>query len=173
MKTDTTKKLEQLLLTKFNRRSDFFVFECTIDWYGTEIVDCISYNCNREISCYEIKQSVSDFHSKSAITFIGNKNYYVMPLSLYEKVKDEIPNDIGVYVACKRELVSEKTLIGEQKFLMTVDGFDELYCIKTAKRRRLYADKEIILSSMLRCACRDRYRCSMFAYDTETEEDSK
>ena len=44
MKTERTKKLEKLLQSKFNSRSDFYVFECTIGWYGGEIVDCIMYN---------------------------------------------------------------------------------------------------------------------------------
>ena len=72
MKTETTKQLERLLENKFNKRSEFYVFECTIGWNGNEIVDCIMYNCNRETYCYEIKQSVQDFHSKNKLTFIGN-----------------------------------------------------------------------------------------------------
>ena len=169
MKTETTKKLERLLARKFDSRSDFYVFECTIGWYGREIVDCISYNCNRETTCYEIKQSVSDFHSKSAVTFIGDKNYYVMPLEIYEKVKEEIPKDIGVYVACNREFVTGLDERGRTQYRTeNLPGCDELYCIKPCKKRLLRADKEVILSSMLRCACRDRSRGAMFAYEAET-----
>ncbi len=166
MKTETTKQIERLLANKFNFRSDFFVFECTIGWYGSEIVDCINYNCNREITCYEIKQSVSDFRSKSAVTFIGDKNYYVMPYDIYSKVKDEIPKDIGVYVSCKREFITEQNERGQTQYRSEIsNGFDELYCIKQCKKRLLRADKEIVISSMLRCACRDRRRSSLFAYD--------
>lgn len=60
MKTQVTKELEKLLERKFDSRNDFFVFECTYGWCGTEIVDCIKYNCQREVSCYEIKQSLQD-----------------------------------------------------------------------------------------------------------------
>lgn len=169
MKTETTKKLEEMLLSKFDRRSDFFVFECTIGWYGHEIVDCISYNAQREITCYEIKQSVSDFHSKNAVTFIGDKNYYVMPVEIYEKVKAEIPIEIGVLVACKRIPYTEIDERGRAwEGLRIVPGLDELYCIKRCKKRLLRADKEIILSSMLRCACRDRYRGNVFADERGT-----
>lgn len=30
MKTETTKRLEQLLANRFNKRNEFYVFECTI-----------------------------------------------------------------------------------------------------------------------------------------------
>lgn len=48
--------------------------------------------------CYEIKSSVEDFHSKHGHNFVGDFNYYVMPLGVYEKIKDEIPYRVGVYV---------------------------------------------------------------------------
>ena len=162
MKTETTRKLEKLLASKFNSRNDFYVFECTLGWYGHEIVDCISYNCQREITCYEIKQSVSDFRSKNAVSFVGDKNYYVMPYDLYLKVKDEIPLGIGVYVACTRTQKCEQTATGREYSMEINNGFDELFCIMPSKKRMLRADKEIILSSMLRCACRDRSRGSLF-----------
>ena len=156
MKTDRTIRLEELLRTKFNDRNDFYVFECTIGWYGGEIVDCIKYNCQREISCYEIKQSKQDFYSKNKLTFIGHKNYFVMPYELYEQVKNDIDWDIGVYVAIdRREQVEEKEtnefgVTFTKTYMKCIDGLNELYCIKPAKSRDLRADKEVILSSMLR-----------------------
>lgn len=48
------------------------------------------------IACYEIKISKADFKSKHGHNFVGNANYYVMPKALYEEVKDQIPDDIGV-----------------------------------------------------------------------------
>lgn len=164
MKTETTRRLEELLRTKFNSRNDFYVFECTIGWYGSEIVDCIKYNCQREITCYEIKQSKQDFHSKNKLTFIGHKNYFVMPYSLYEQVKNEIPLGIGVYVAIDRLENKEETTINQFGFKNTkywiepVDGLKELYCIRPSKSQDLKADKEVILSSMLRSMQRDRDR---------------
>lgn len=157
MKTAVTKKLEALLANHFDRRKDFFVFECTIGWYGHEIVDCIKYTTDREICCYEIKQSKSDFHSKNALTFIGNKNYFVMPYSLYEQVKDEIPLDIGVYVSVDDiKYITKGTPNGIEHSIELIDGLKFLHCIKSARRRDLKADKEVILSSMLRSMQRDR-----------------
>lgn len=162
MKTLTTKKLEKLLEQHFNNRNDFYVFECTIGWYGSEIVDCIMYNCQREICCYEIKQSIQDFRSKNKLTFIGNKNYFVMPYRLYEKVKNEIPYEIGVYVAIdhiehkeKEEFINDYGVVKVAHLSEPIDGFNELYCIKSSKKVDLKADKEVILSSMLRSMQRD------------------
>ena len=119
------------------------------------------YNCQREIQCYEIKQSVQDFHSKNKLTFIGNKNYFVMPYSLYEKVKNEIPYEIGVLVSIDRLDNKEEIKTNQFGAMFTshwvepIDGFKELYLIKQAKRQELKADKEVILSSMLRSMQRD------------------
>lgn len=163
MKTEATKQLERLLACSFDPRKDFYVFECTIGWYGHEIVDCIKYTTDREIVCYEIKQSKADFHSKNALTFIGNKNYFVMPASLYEQVKDEIPYGIGVYIAIDHaDMVEEVTPTAYGREILTyakyIDGFKQLVCVQCARKRDLKADKEIILSSMLRSMQRDKFK---------------
>lgn len=157
MKTQRTKDLEKLLANRFNDRNDFFVFECTYGWYGKEIVDCIMYNCQREIHCFEIKQSVQDFHSKNKLSFFGNKNYFVMPYELYEKVNQELYNDypeIGVLVPIKTPDVGDKDYV--------YDVYEQLLCIKQARKQELKADKEIILSSMLRSMQRDRIRGKLY-----------
>ena len=46
--------------------------------------------------CYEVKISKADFRNKNGHNFVGNLNYYVMPMELYKSVKDLIPPDIGV-----------------------------------------------------------------------------
>lgn len=111
------------------------------------------YNCQREVYCYEIKQSVQDFHSKNKLSFFGNKNYFVMTYELYSKVEKEIYNnfpDVGVYVPIKQIEYGDKDY--------EYDVYDQLLCIKQARRQELKADKEVILSSMLRSMQRDRYR---------------
>ena len=156
MKTETTKQLERLLANSFDYRKDFFVFECTIGWAGHEIVDCIKYTIDRKIYCYEIKQSKADFRSKNALTFIGNFNYFVMPYSLYEQVKDEIPPKVGVFVAIDHweteEVIEDGRKWEKAKY---IDGLKELHCIQRAYNQDLKADKEVILSSMLRSMQRE------------------
>lgn len=51
-----------------------------------------------EFYCYEVKSSVEDFHSKNGHKFLGDYNYYVMPEDAYEKIKNEIPYNVGVFV---------------------------------------------------------------------------
>lgn len=98
MKTQITKELEKAIVKRTSKQGTFGVLECTIGWYGKEIVDYITYDTNGVFRCYEIKCSLSDFHSKASKTFIGNYNYYVLTKELYEQVKDEIPDYIGIYV---------------------------------------------------------------------------
>jgi len=73
--------------------------------------------------------SESDFHSKSKKTFIGHFNYYVVTKELYEKIKDEIPKHIGVYI------------------------HDSL--IKKAKKQELGVDEQILKNSMIRSLYRE------------------
>lgn len=107
----------------------FGCFEVTIGWYGKERVDYITYDTKDIWRCYEIKVSKADFHSKAKLSFVGNYNYYVLTRNLYEEVKDEIPNHIGVYVA------------GE--------------LIKRAKKQELSIDTQILKNSMIRSLYRD------------------
>ena len=166
MKTERTKKLEKLLSNKLYDGKHFYTFECTIGWIGKEIVDCIAYDYAREISCYELKQSKQDFHSKNKLTFIGNKNYFVIPYDLYKEINDELYTnkeykDIGVYVSVKSIDTKDFTLEQWNEYNLKrqngiyENGFDELVLMKRANRIELRADKEVILSSMIRSIWRD------------------
>lgn len=134
MKTDVTKQLEKELYQRTDGRKEFGCEEVTIGWLGKERVDFITYDTKGIIRCYEIKASKSDFYSKAAKTFIGNYNYYVMPLKLYNMVKQDIPNGIGCYV--KEDDWGLKN-------------------IKKAKKQELLVDKEVIMASMIRSLYRD------------------
>ena len=54
------------------------------------------YDIGMLTTCYEIKISVSDFKSPNGHNFHGNKNYYVVPHDIYDKIKDLVPEDIGI-----------------------------------------------------------------------------
>ena len=136
MKTQLTKRLQDCLFKYTDKQGQFGCFEVTIGWFGKERVDYLTYDTNDIWKCFEIKISESDFHSKSNNTFVGNYNYYVMPFELYNKVKDEIPNNIGV-------LVPE---------------FNTLTSVKQSQKQNLKADFKILFQSMIRSMQRDNSR---------------
>lgn len=128
-KTELTKELEYKIWNATHKQGVFGCFEMTVGWFGKERVDYITYDTKGIWRCFEIKVSKSDFHSKAKKTFIGHFNYYVMPKELYEEVKTEIPNHIGVY-------------IGES-------------LIKRPKKQELQIDEQILKNSMIRSLYRD------------------
>ncbi len=48
--------------------------------------------------CYEVKSCRADFESGFGRNFIGEKNYFVMPMATYKEVMKDIPHSIGVLV---------------------------------------------------------------------------
>ena len=118
----TTKQLSILLEKHINPKNDPRIYmsrEVTFD-YGTLNQVRVDYMrfvpVNNTVSgiekgdfyCYEIKSSVEDFHSKNGHNFIGDFNYYIMPLEVYEKIEKEIPYRVGVYVPSENGLKSIK-----------------------------------------------------------------
>ena len=93
MKTPETLEIEKKLYANTVMRGVYGAFEVTFD---RERVDYITVDRKGIWRAYEVKVTKSDFHSKAAKSFVGNFNYYVMPEWLYEEVKDEIPEHIGV-----------------------------------------------------------------------------
>lgn len=98
MKTDETKRLEDMIYNATHKQGVFCCFEVTIGWFGKERVDYMTYDTKGMFRCYEIKVTKSDFHSPCHNSFVGHYNYYILPASLYEEVKEEIPDWIGIYV---------------------------------------------------------------------------
>lgn len=104
-KTETTEAME-LLLTKMFYQSSYCLMHKEV-YYNSERCDLMGFTNMNELVCIELKQSVQDFHSNAALTFIGNLNYYAMPYDVYIKVKDEIPKEIGI-ITLPRENILKK-----------------------------------------------------------------
>lgn len=128
-KTEATLDLEKKIHKATCKQGVFCCFEVTIGWYGEERVDYMTYDTKGIFRCYEIKVTKSDFHSKAHNSFVGQYNYYVMTSELYEQVKDEIPNNVGVYIGG--------------------------WCIKKSKKVQLTVDVNILKDSFIRCLSRD------------------
>lgn len=129
-KTKDTLELERAIWNTTKKTGVFGCFEVTIGFRGGERVDYMTYDTNGIWRCYEIKVSKSDFYSSANLTFIGNYNYFVMPERLYEEVKKDIPEWVGVYA-------------------------DGVYSVKRAKRQELKVDEQILKDSMIRSLFRE------------------
>lgn len=108
---ETTKFLGNLLKSeKFSGRGKYWASEVSID-YGTvdvKRVDFIQFEPAGVVGvseiekgifiCYEIKSCKADFKSGFGRNFVGEKNYYVMPMVTYKEVVRDIPHNVGVLV---------------------------------------------------------------------------
>lgn len=148
-KTELTKQLEKAIIAE---TSDWFgCLEVTIGWYGSGRVDFMTMDSKEIFRCYEIKISKSDFHSKHGHNFVGNYNYYVMPKGLFEEVKEEIPDYIGVYCGY------EQSYKGKTYWSISLE--------KRPKKQELKEDIGILKNSMIRSLYRDV--CKLYQQENE------
>lgn len=124
MKTKKTLKLEQDIYNATKKVGVFGCFEVTIGFFGKERVDYMTYDTKGIFRCYEIKVSKSDFHSNAKLSFVGHYNYYVLTRKLYEEVKDEIPDWVGIYVGENLVKSPKKQDIDDKiyKYRRTING---------------------------------------------------
>lgn len=111
----------------------------------------ISQDAVTPIICFEIKVTKSDFHSQHGHNFVGNLNYYVMPLDLYKEVKDEIPEHIGVVT------YNNGSLRHKKECMYVIDVDESLYprVLHTVLNKKdKYIDK---LKRKYLKACEDQY----------------
>lgn len=97
MKTPLTLDLEKTLYAYWEDQGAVAVEEVTMpDDRG--IVDTLVMQPGAPLTwrCFELKVTKSDFHSSAKLSFIGDYNYFVLPLLLYQQVAGEIPAGIGV-----------------------------------------------------------------------------
>ena len=85
-------------------------------------------------TCFEIKISKEDFKSTHGHNFVGNLNYYVMPVTLYKQIKGEIPENIGVIAFSANSLRQVKHSTFRQ--LTEPQKFNLLLCLTKALLRR-------------------------------------
>lgn len=135
-KTLLTNKMEKLLYSYLHRKQ-LYCSEVVLHndncFYGNEIVDFLGYSTDKGFSSYEIKVTKRDFKSSAKKSFVGNYNYYVMPRNLYEKVKNEIPKEIGCIVETTNPF-----------------GFTTLTNVKRASYKELseYSEKSLLICLM-------------------------
>ena len=149
---EITKRLSLLTEKYINPHNDpriYWAREVTFDYATTHSVrvDYMKFKpLNNTVGgiekgdfyCFEVKSCVDDFKSKNGHNFIGDFNYYVMPLTVYEEVKDLIPYNVGVFT-------EETNRIGQTY----------LTCTKKARRKDRERPVSEMLLMMFRSARRD------------------
>ena len=141
----TTKDIENIAYNHFWRKGWYGVFEVAVprsivNKYHRERVDLLTYETTGIYRAYEIKRNKNDFYSGCAWSWIGNYNYFIMPYGLYEEVKQDIPDGIGVWVVREHSKSME--------------------CIKRPKRRELLCSSTDMMFSMMQAFSREykKYR---------------
>ena len=140
----TTKELEVEIYFSLVKMGTYLCFEVMMPeqfslehrFGNNERVDLLTWDTKGDWKFYELKISVSDFRSKAKKTFLGNLNYYVMPFEVYEKVKNEIPQNIGCYVSYGRDC----------------------HCIKKAKRQELQGREEPLKKAFIQSLSRQHHK---------------
>ena len=132
-----------------------------------------------EFTCYEVKSCMADFKSDHGHNLIGDRNYYVMPESLYRKLLEEDPHlkqltpqlrgrakpgiyipqpgyevDDGLFEKGYAELAPELCLRNPTTGLRDTST---LKCVRSADRNlnRMYSNTEMLFA-LMRSAGRDR-----------------
>ena len=139
----TTKELEHIAYQNLKKMGTYLCYEVMIPHDNhsqhNERVDLLTYETKGIWRFYELKVSKSDFNSKCKLSWYGHFNYYILPLELYNQVKDQIPKGIGVYVA---------------------NDSGTFWCIKKPKRRELQIDHDLLMLSFMQGLSREyaKYR---------------
>lgn len=153
MKTADTVALEKAIRRATRKNGVFGCYEVTIGFFGRERVDYMTYDTKGVFRCYEIKVTKADFHSNAAKSFVGHYNYYVLTRDLYNQVKDEIPDWVGVYVGkcCAKKAKRQDLSAREYKIRRSVGGrstevvtpWEDM--LKESMIRSLYRDSDKLL----------------------------
>ena len=131
----TTREIEHTAYKHFSKIGWYGCFEVAvpraiIDKYHRERVDLLTYETNGIWRAYEIKRNKEDFYSGCAWSWIGHYNYFIMPKELYNDVKDDIPEGIGVWcvydygkrkgMACERKPKKRELLCSHEDMLFSI-----------------------------------------------------
>ena len=150
MKTKLTKNIEFLIFQDTNKLGVSGCREVKIGTHKTksfltgeqEFVDYMTIDSYGEITCYEIKSSIDDLKSSARLSFLGHKNFLVLPCDLYEQVANE-------------RWFLEK-LENHSIGVIILDKNDKLQMPKKCKKKNLsIGTQTLLLESFARSAARD------------------
>lgn len=118
----TTEFLGNLLVSnRLEGMGKYWAKEVTIDYGTTDVkrVDFMQFEPEGVVGvsgiekgifvCYEVKSCKNDFESGFGRNFIGENNYFVMPMATYKEVMDDIPHNVGVLVPIPENIGNTNT----------------------------------------------------------------
>ena len=150
----TTEKMKELLFRHYSKLGTYQCPEVAIpreidNHFHRQRVDWLLYEKKNHIfRGFELKLTKSDFYSSAAHTFVYDYNYYVMPKSLYSKVKDDIPDFVGVWTC--------------------IDGSNSLFCEKRPKKQKLKCSVEAMQFAMFQALSREVNKSLINKYAIKT-----
>ena len=168
---ETTQLLSELLV-KQKLLGTYWASEVTLD-FGLEHpkrVDFMQFTPKNTISvsgiekgeftCYEVKSCLGDYKSGYGQNFIGEKNYFVMPMLLYKKLLAESAFDIYTGVIVPIPKGSDKFDEFENPTELDYNKEWELIIIKNTYHK----NRNRSLSELLFCMLRSGADCSYFDF---------
>lgn len=150
MKSNLTKKIEYLIFKHTDKIGISGCREVKIGTHKTksfltgeqEFVDYMTIDSYGEITCYEIKSSIDDLKSSARLSFLGHKNFLVLPHDLYVQVENE-------------QWFLEK-LENHSIGVIAFEENDKLQLLKKCKKKNLsIGTQTLLLESFARSAARD------------------
>lgn len=178
-KSDLTREIEvQALRWLEEERYQHGVLECMLGYRRQHgIVDILAYHGKsvsqgrgrprtREVvwSCYEIKVSKQDFYSEHKWSFIGHYNYFILAEGLYEEVREDIPDGVGVYEfkGYKRKWVNFYGIDDPRNVSYIAPVFKSL---KRARKQKLKMDEKELMHDYIVSSNRDVRRWVEYKFD--------
>lgn len=150
MKSSLTKRIEHLIFKYTDKIGVSGCREVKIGTHKTksfltgeqEFVDYMTITSDGEIDCYEIKSSMDDLKSSARLSFLGHRNFLVLPSDLYEQVANE-------------RWFLEK-LENHSIGIIVLKENDKLQLLKKCKKKKLsIGTQTLLLESFARSAARD------------------
>lgn len=182
-KTQLTKKIEKALIEKYcsnNLKKYYGALEVPCaNWLGKgkQNIDFATYEPRtQDINCYEIKITKADFNSGASLSFLGNRNYLVVPYELGKYLADNWHNKaetenwthsklpysgIGViaYLPEKYDELMEKyadVAILNQALNDYNHVSDKFVTLIKCKRKEVHLEQKMsLIEGILRAGCRD------------------
>lgn len=158
---ETTKFLGELLIhDKFQGIGKHWASEVSLDYGTTNVrrIDFLQFEPSGVTSiseiekgifiCYEVKSCKADFESGFGQNFVAEKNYFVMPMSTYKEVMQDIPHSVGVLVPIP--IYADKYEEFENPTKLSTEQSWKLCIIKPAHRQGRKRSMTELLFCMLR-----------------------